>query len=72
MATVGTKGLKKYKSNEEIEFALIYSDSTKETVMNHKFSLENPFEENLYRIDNWINEGSSWIVELIESRYINI
>ena len=24
------------------------------------------------RIDNWINEGSGWIVELIESQYINI
>ena len=23
-------------------------------------------------IDNWINEGSVWIVELIESQYINI
>ena len=26
----------------------------------------------LYLIDNWINEGSSWIVESIESQYINI
>ena len=26
----------------------------------------------MYRIDNWINEGSGWIVELIESQYINI
>ena len=23
-------------------------------------------------IDNWINEGSGWIIELIESQYINI
>ena len=22
--------------------------------------------------DNWINEGSGWIAELIESQYINI
>ena len=41
-------------------------------MINHKFSLENPFQEILYRIDNWINEGSGWIVELIESQYINI
>ena len=40
--------------------------------MNNKFSLENAFQEILYRIDNWINEGSGWIVELIESQYINI
>ena len=41
-------------------------------MINHKFSLENAFQEILYRIDNWINEGSSWIVELIESQYINV
>ena len=26
----------------------------------------------MYRIDNWINEASGWIVELIESQCINI
>ena len=41
-------------------------------MINHKFSLENAFQEILYRIDNWINKGSGWIVELIESQYINI
>ena len=41
-------------------------------MINHKFSLENAFQEILYRIDNWINEGSGWIVELIESQQINI
>ena len=41
-------------------------------MINHKFSLENAFQEILYRIDNWINEGSGWIVELIESQYISI
>ena len=41
-------------------------------MINHKFSLENGFQEMLHRIDNWINEGSGWIIELIESRHINI
>ena len=41
-------------------------------MINHKFSLENAFQEILYRIDNWINEGFGWIVELIKSQYINI
>ena len=41
-------------------------------MINQKFSLENVFQEILYRTDNWINEGSGWIVELIESQYINI
>ena len=39
---------------------------------NHKFHLGHAFQEILYRIDNWINEGSGWIVELIESQYINV
>ena len=28
--------------------------------------------EILYMIDVWINNGSGWIIELIESQYINI
>ena len=39
---------------------------------NHKFSLKNAFQEILHRIDNWVNEGSGWIVELIESQHINV
>ena len=41
-------------------------------MINRKFSLENVFQEILYRIDNWINQGSGWNVELTESQYINI
>ena len=41
-------------------------------MIDHKFSPENAFQKNLYRIDNWINEEPGWIVELIESQYINI
>ena len=64
--------LKKCNPNGKIEFRPVYFNSTTKTVINHKFSLENAFQEILYRIDNWINEGSGWIVELIESQYINI
>ena len=41
-------------------------------MINHNFSLENAFQEILYRTDNSNNKGSSWIVESIESQYINI
>ena len=41
-------------------------------MINHKFSLGNAFQEILYRINNWINEGSGCIVEFIGSQYINI
>ena len=41
-------------------------------IINHKFRLENPFQEILYMIDVWINNGSGWNVESIESQYMNI
>ena len=41
-------------------------------MINHRFRLENSFQEVLYMIDIWINEGSGWIVGSIEFQYINI
>ena len=64
--------LKKYKTNGEIEFAPVYFNSEMKTVINHRFRLENSFQEILYRIDVWINEGSGWIVESVEFQYTNI
>ena len=64
--------LKKYKPIGETQFRPICFNSATKTVINHKFSFGNVFQEILYRIDSWINEGSGWIVELIESQYINI
>ena len=64
--------LKKYKLDGEIEFRLVYFNSVTKAVINHKFKLESSFQEILYMIDNWINEGSGWIIEFIESQYINI
>ena len=26
----------------------------------------------IYRIDNWINEGSGWVIEYIDAEYVNI
>ena len=58
--------LEKYKHDGEIEFAPVYFNFLTKTVMNNRFKLENAFQEILYKIDYWINEGSS------ESQYINI
>ena len=70
---ITVKGLlKKYKLDGEIEFRPNYFNSVTETVTNHRFKLESSFQEILYMIDNWINEGSGWIIEFIESQYINI
>ena len=66
------KILKKYKLNGEIEFAAVYFNSVTKKVINYRFKLENSFQDILYLIDNWINEGSGWVVESTESQYINI
>ena len=57
--------LRKDKQNGEIEFAPVYFSSTTKTVIYHNFDLDKSFQEILYRVDNWINQGSGWIVELI-------
>ena len=64
--------LKKYKPNKEIEFAPVCFNSVTKLVINNKFRLEKSFQEILYMIDTWINNGSGWIIESIESQYINI
>ena len=30
------------------------------------------FQEILYRTDIWINEGSGWVIELLNGEYVNI
>ena len=34
--------------------------------------LDKSFQEILYRIDNWINEGSGWVIESVNKEYVNI
>ena len=63
---------KKYKLNGEIEFAPVYYNSVTKTVINHKFRLKNSFQEILYMIYVWINNGSGWNSQSIEFQYINI
>ena len=63
----------KYRINRERDFALVYFNSTTKTVINSdKPDLDRSFQEILYEIDNWINEGSGWIIESIQSQYVNI
>ena len=64
--------LKKYMPNGEIEFAPVYFNSSTKLVKNNRYKLNKSFQETLYRIDAWINKGSGWIIESIESQYINI
>ena len=39
---------------------------------NHKFGLDESFQQILYKIDNWINESSFWVIESKGSQYINV
>ena len=55
-----------------MQFPLVYFSSTAKTVINSKFDFDISFQEILYRIDNWINEGSGWVIESIDAEYINI
>ena len=57
----------------ETEYARVYfSSATKIVINSDKYGLDKSFQEILYRIDNWINEGSGWITESIEAQYVNI
>ena len=53
--------LSKHKENEDKEYTPVYFNSATKTVINSdKYDLDKSLQENLYRIDNWINEGSGW------------
>ena len=64
--------LSKVKIDGNIEYSPVYLNSTTKTVINSEFNLDKSFQEILYRIDNWINEGSGWIVESVEGFYLNV
>ena len=64
--------LRKHKQNGDIESAPVYLNSTTKTVINLIYDLDKSFEEVLYRINNWINEGSGWLTESIDAEYVNI
>ena len=38
----------------------------------YKFGLDQSFQEILYRIGNWINEGSGWVIEEMLNQYLNV
>ena len=52
--------------NGEIELAPVYFNSLTNTVINERFRLESSFQEILYMIDVWLNNGSGRNFELIE------
>ena len=64
--------LYKHKTDGNIEFSPVYFNSTTKTVINFEYCHDKSFQEILYRIDNWINKGSGWMIESIDGKYVNI
>ena len=65
--------LSKIRSDGNIEYFPVYFNSPTKTVINSdKFGLDQSFQEILYRIDNWINKRSGWIIEEIHNQYLNV
>ena len=60
------------KDYGHVEFAPVYFNSTTKTVVNLEYDLDKSFQEILYRIDNWVNEGSGWVIESVDDEYMNI
>ena len=55
----------------EVLNSTVFFNSTTKTLINSEFTLDKSFQEILYRIDNCINDESSWIVESIDDEYLN-
>ena len=59
--------LRKHEENGDIGFLPDYFNSTTKAVINLKYDLDKSFQQILYRIDKWINEGSVQIIESIDA-----
>ena len=64
--------LSKLKTDGGIEYSSVYFNSTTRAVINNEYNLDQSFQESLYRIDNWINQGSGWIIEEIHNQYLSV
>ena len=66
--------LKKGKLDGTVEYVAVYLNSFVKTVFNYDFdeSIDKSFSEILFRLDNWINEGSGWVIERVNDQYLNI
>ena len=64
--------LSKVKNSDEIEYCPVYFNSLTKTVINFDYKLDQSFQEIICRLDNWISNGSGWIVKEIYSQYLNV
>ena len=65
--------LKQHKGYGYMEFASVYFTSTTKTVTySDKYMPDKFFQEIIYRIDNWINEQTGWVLESVDTEYVNL
>ena len=64
--------LSKVKNSGEIEYSPVYLNSLTKIVINNTFKLSQSFQEIIYRLENWISNGSGWVAEEIINQYLNI
>ena len=62
--------LSKVKNNSESEYYPVYFNSSTKTIISINFKLDHPFQEVIYRLNNWVSNGSGWIVEEIINQYL--
>ena len=62
----------KIKADGSFEYSPVYFNSATKAVINSEFNLDQSFQEILYRIDNWMNHRSGWIIKSIEGFYLNV
>ena len=57
-----------HKMDGDTEYSpvLFFFNSVTETVIIFEYCPDKSFQEILYRIDNWINKGSGWMIESID------
>ena len=63
--------LKKRQDNNFIINRPYFNSKTK-AVINDRYFIEDSFEELINKIDQWTSEGSAWIIDRVETFYINI
>ena len=64
--------ISKVKSSDFIEYSTAYLNSLTKTVIGEEYSLNECFNEILFRLENWISHGSGWNFDSILNQYLNI
>ena len=63
--------LSKVKNSGQIEYSPVYFNFLTKTIINSNYKLDQPFQEIIYRLENWVSNGSGWIIEEIISQFLN-